>query len=286
MLRASGVDAVLDPDTIPALDGAPALLAQGITSSLHQDNLAALAALDEACPNPSAGSAADRPADRGRAARRPCRRSRRSLSARIAPSRLSRGTDRPYRALFRSRTAGAPRSRRGDSRARAGRRLVTASPRQGRAALPAVDKILRSAGGAALILRYGRSLVLDAVRAALAARREVGDAGSVEAIVADSAAILARLSRAVAASCLQPDRHRSAHQSRPRAVAGGSDRGGGGGDARPLEPRIRSRHRPARRARRPHFGLARPPDRSRGSPRRQQQRRRAGIGAEHPRRRA
>ena len=73
---------------------------------------------------------------------------------------------------------------------------MTASPRQGRAALPAVDKILRSAGGAALILRYGRSLVLDAVRTALAARREVGDAGSAEAIVADSAAILARLSRA------------------------------------------------------------------------------------------
>jgi selenide,water dikinase len=48
MLRASGVDAVLDPDTIPALAGAPVLLAQGITSSLHQDNLTALAALDEA----------------------------------------------------------------------------------------------------------------------------------------------------------------------------------------------------------------------------------------------
>ena len=47
MLRASGVDAVLDPDMIPALAGAPALLTQGITSSLHQDNLAALAALDE-----------------------------------------------------------------------------------------------------------------------------------------------------------------------------------------------------------------------------------------------
>jgi selenide,water dikinase len=48
MLRASGMDAVLDPDAIPALDGAVALLAQGLASSLHADNTAALAALDEA----------------------------------------------------------------------------------------------------------------------------------------------------------------------------------------------------------------------------------------------
>ncbi|HEY2538828.1 MAG TPA: selenide, water dikinase SelD, partial [Stellaceae bacterium] len=47
MLRASQLDAVLDPDQIPALDGVPALLAQGITSSLHADNIAALAALDD-----------------------------------------------------------------------------------------------------------------------------------------------------------------------------------------------------------------------------------------------
>jgi selenide, water dikinase len=48
MLRAAGLDAVLDPDTIPALAGAPELLAQGVTSSLHADNLAALEALDAA----------------------------------------------------------------------------------------------------------------------------------------------------------------------------------------------------------------------------------------------
>jgi len=48
MLRASKTDAALDVDAIPALDGAAALLAQGITSSLHSDNLAALAALDDA----------------------------------------------------------------------------------------------------------------------------------------------------------------------------------------------------------------------------------------------
>jgi selenide,water dikinase len=45
MLRASEADAVLDPEAIPALDGALPLLARGITSSLHAENLAALAAL-------------------------------------------------------------------------------------------------------------------------------------------------------------------------------------------------------------------------------------------------
>lgn len=66
---------------------------------------------------------------------------------------------------------------------------MTAAPRHGRAALPAVDRILRSAGGAALVVRYGRSLVLGAVRAAVATRREAGEGGSVGAVVADSAAI-------------------------------------------------------------------------------------------------
>jgi selenide, water dikinase len=46
MLRASGMDATLDPDAIPALDGALGLMQQGIVSSLHADNAAALAALD------------------------------------------------------------------------------------------------------------------------------------------------------------------------------------------------------------------------------------------------
>src|SRR5271163_1816934 len=46
MLRASEMDAALDPAAIPALDGALNLFARGITSSLHTDNLAALAALD------------------------------------------------------------------------------------------------------------------------------------------------------------------------------------------------------------------------------------------------
>jgi selenide, water dikinase len=45
MLHASDLDAVLDPDAIPPLDGALALLDRGITSSLHADNVAALTAL-------------------------------------------------------------------------------------------------------------------------------------------------------------------------------------------------------------------------------------------------
>jgi selenide,water dikinase len=54
MLRASAVDAALDPETILALDGALDLLGRGITSSLHTDNLAALAALDMAESGPLA----------------------------------------------------------------------------------------------------------------------------------------------------------------------------------------------------------------------------------------
>jgi selenide,water dikinase len=45
MLTASGVDARLDPASVPALDGALDLLAEGLTSSLHTANIAALAAL-------------------------------------------------------------------------------------------------------------------------------------------------------------------------------------------------------------------------------------------------
>ncbi|MGE3783477.1 MAG: selenide, water dikinase SelD, partial [Alphaproteobacteria bacterium] len=45
MLTASGMAAVLDPEAIPALDGARDLLASGLTSSLHGGNAAALEAL-------------------------------------------------------------------------------------------------------------------------------------------------------------------------------------------------------------------------------------------------
>jgi selenide, water dikinase len=54
MLRASEMDAALDPAAIPALDGALDLLALGITSSLHTDNLAALTALDAGEAHPIA----------------------------------------------------------------------------------------------------------------------------------------------------------------------------------------------------------------------------------------
>ncbi len=75
MLRASGMDAVLDPEAIPALDGALPLLGSGITSSLHADNIAALADLDPAAqlhriaallidPQTAGGLLAGVPADR------------------------------------------------------------------------------------------------------------------------------------------------------------------------------------------------------------------------------
>ena len=72
---------------------------------------------------------------------------------------------------------------------------MTAAERKGRAALPAVDLILRSDDGCALIARYGRALVLDAVRAALAERRNSGEAASVAAIVADGSNRLMHLLR-------------------------------------------------------------------------------------------
>jgi L-seryl-tRNA(Ser) seleniumtransferase len=70
---------------------------------------------------------------------------------------------------------------------------MSAALRQGRAALPSVDRVLRDAG--ALIDEYGRALVTDAVRGALAARRKHAAPATVEATLADSAASLARLMR-------------------------------------------------------------------------------------------
>jgi L-seryl-tRNA(Ser) seleniumtransferase len=73
---------------------------------------------------------------------------------------------------------------------------MTVAERTGRARLPAVDRVLRSAEAAPLIERYGRTLVLDTVREALAERRGRGAAGSVAEIVAASAEALAALMRA------------------------------------------------------------------------------------------
>ncbi len=50
MLSASGADARLDPEAIPALDGALDIIAAGVTSSLHPSNLSALASLADADP--------------------------------------------------------------------------------------------------------------------------------------------------------------------------------------------------------------------------------------------
>jgi len=63
--------------------------------------------------------------------------------------------------------------------------------RQGRAALPSVDRVLREAG--ALIDMHGRALVTEAVRDALAARRERGEAAETDAILAGAGKALARL---------------------------------------------------------------------------------------------
>jgi L-seryl-tRNA(Ser) seleniumtransferase len=65
--------------------------------------------------------------------------------------------------------------------------------RDRRAALPGVDRVLRSAEAGALIERYGRPLVADAIRDAIGERRDNGNPASVEAIVAASNAALARL---------------------------------------------------------------------------------------------
>ena len=53
MLRASEMDAVLDPESIPALDGAVSFFGRSITSSLHADNIAALSALGTGLTSPA-----------------------------------------------------------------------------------------------------------------------------------------------------------------------------------------------------------------------------------------
>jgi L-seryl-tRNA(Ser) seleniumtransferase len=62
-----------------------------------------------------------------------------------------------------------------------------------RAALPAIDRVLRAPGAALLIERYGRPLVADAVRDAVAERRTAGAPASVDDIVAASGVALGRL---------------------------------------------------------------------------------------------
>jgi L-seryl-tRNA(Ser) seleniumtransferase len=68
---------------------------------------------------------------------------------------------------------------------------VTAEERRGRLGLPGVDRVLRSETAVAMIARYGRPLVVDAIRTALAARRRCNAPASVESILQESAASLA-----------------------------------------------------------------------------------------------
>ncbi len=70
---------------------------------------------------------------------------------------------------------------------------MTAAEREGRAALPSVDRVLR--GADALIQSYGRALVTEAVRDALAERRKERATADAEVIVTDAARALARLMR-------------------------------------------------------------------------------------------
>jgi L-seryl-tRNA(Ser) seleniumtransferase len=69
---------------------------------------------------------------------------------------------------------------------------MTAAERQGRSGLPAVDRILRNGETSALIARYGRALVVEAVRAELEKYRRCGAGASVAAIVEGCVAALAR----------------------------------------------------------------------------------------------
>ena len=72
---------------------------------------------------------------------------------------------------------------------------MSGSPRAGRAALPSVDRVLRSEEGRALVTRYGRSLALAEIRAALARRRAEGGAVSIAAIAEDGGRRLVALMR-------------------------------------------------------------------------------------------
>jgi L-seryl-tRNA(Ser) seleniumtransferase len=69
---------------------------------------------------------------------------------------------------------------------------MTAEERRGRLELPAVDRVLRSEAAVAMAERYGRPLVVEAVRQALAARRRCGAPATVASIIEESAISLAR----------------------------------------------------------------------------------------------
>src|SRR6266481_3225856 len=137
-------------------------------------------------PDGSDRGVADRSADRRRPARRHSRRGRGRLPCTVARARLPRRRDRVRRPGRRQRAENRARAGRGRGAPSACRRVMT----ERRVALPAVDHVLRSAEGEALIARFGRPLVLGAVRAVLDERRRCGASASAVAIAEASAAWL------------------------------------------------------------------------------------------------
>jgi L-seryl-tRNA(Ser) seleniumtransferase len=69
---------------------------------------------------------------------------------------------------------------------------MTIEERRGRLGLPGVDRVLRSEAAIAIIARYGRPLVVEAIRTALAERRRSDTPASVESILKESEASLVR----------------------------------------------------------------------------------------------
>jgi L-seryl-tRNA(Ser) seleniumtransferase len=69
---------------------------------------------------------------------------------------------------------------------------MTAEEQRSRSGLPAVDRVLRSEAAIAMIARYGRPLVVEAIRTAVSARRRCGASASVSSIIEECAASLAR----------------------------------------------------------------------------------------------
>src|SRR5690348_576617 len=69
---------------------------------------------------------------------------------------------------------------------------MTAEESRGRLELPAVDRVLRAEGAIAMIAQYGRPLVVEAVRQALAARRRCSAPATVASIIGECEASLAR----------------------------------------------------------------------------------------------
>ena len=72
---------------------------------------------------------------------------------------------------------------------------ASARVRVGRAALPSVDRVLRSSGAETLIERHGRALVVDVVRSTLAAYRGRRQATSVDTVLTDCGERLARMAQ-------------------------------------------------------------------------------------------